>query len=208
MIYWTKSLRREDGVDNPCNEIWLQTDRQTPLKNRFPYYHFRQVCQFGIGVNNSICLIYFSELNLKLNMHCLKTFMGMQAFLSRNQGFFWKSGDFKTNRNMPPAKKRKTGVNNKETVSAPSSMAEVPKCCLLLRDWINDLYTCRHGSTEEKAWPVGHGGSFQEIVQRCFDETDRLLGDSVNFAKTIGLIGRDADINVFAQKFLIFKDPF
>jgi len=109
---------------------------------------------------------------------------------------------------MPPAKKRKTGVNNKETVSAPSSMAEVPKCCLLLRDWINDLYTCRHGSTEEKAWPVGHGGSFQEIVQRCFDETDRLLGDSVNFAKTIGLIGRDADINVFAQKFLIFKDPF
>ena len=66
----------------------------------------------------------------------------------------------------------------------------------------------RHGCTEEKAWPVGHGGAFQDVVQRCFGETDRLLEDSVNFAKTIGLIGRDADINVFAQKFLVFKDPF
>lgn len=73
---------------------------------------------------------------------------------------------------------------------------------------INDLYTWRHGCNEEKAWPVQHGGSFQEIVQRCFGEMDGLLEESVNFAKTIGLVGRDADINVFAQKFLIFKDLF
>ena len=103
-------------------------------------------------------------------------------------------------------KRRRVAANNKEPAVAPSSMSEVPKTCLVLRDWINDLYASRHGASEEKAWPVGKGGSFQEVVQRCFNDSDQLLADSLSFAKSIGLLGRDADLQVFAQRFLVMKD--
>jgi hypothetical protein len=97
-------------------------------------------------------------------------------------------------------------MNAKESVPTPASMAEVPSVRLTLRDWINDVFSWRHGTGEEKAWPVVHGESFEEIAQRCFGDRDRLISDSFQFAKTIGLVGRDADPDVFAQRFLVIKE--
>ena len=105
---------------------------------------------------------------------------------------------------MAPAKRRKTGQNLKDPVTAPSTMADVPPVCLGLRDWINELHSYRHGVEEEKPWPLGKGGSFLDIVQKCFQHNnERLLTDSLTFAKTIGMVGRDADMDTFAQKFLV-----
>ena len=106
---------------------------------------------------------------------------------------------------MVAPKRRKIGVNNKETVVQPSTMADVPPACLCLRDWINDLYGMRHGTDDSKAWPLEKGGSFLEVTQRCFGNMDRLLSDSLGFVKAVGIVPRDSDLDAFANRFLAMK---
>lgn len=105
------------------------------------------------------------------------------------------------------AKRRRITSNNKEVVMAPTTMTDVSPVRVALRDWINDLHSMRHCLPEDqkRAWPVECGGSFLEVVQRCFRRPDRLLADSLAFCKALGIIARDATTEDFQKKFLAMK---
>ena len=110
---------------------------------------------------------------------------------------------------MAPARKRQrtSGQNNKLTTAPAASISDVPQACLELRDWICTAYAARHGGGEKRKFPLYEGGSFLELVQRCWADEDALLGDSLAFAQAIGIIGQDADVDAFEQKFMTLQDP-
>lgn len=111
---------------------------------------------------------------------------------------------------MPPAKRRKVSQNCKDASTAPTNMKDVAKVCLVLRDWINELYAMRHGvpAEQQRAWPVECGGSFLDVVQRAFSQPDKLLEDSLEFCKRIGLISMSSSTDDFEKRFLFLKAWF
>lgn len=107
----------------------------------------------------------------------------------------------------PPRKRQKvTGLNVKSNVL--SSMADVCEVRICLKDWISDLYAVRHGlgSEPEHAWPVLHGGSFQEIVERCWEDMDTLMEDSLTLLKAVGMMDDAADVSHMEEKWLKLKE--
>lgn len=53
---------------------------------------------------------------------------------------------------------------------------------------------------------VNQGGSFLDIVQRCWSDSDTIIEDSMTFSKKLGLIDSDATAEQFMDKFLTMKD--
>lgn len=110
---------------------------------------------------------------------------------------------------MAPARKRQrtSGQNNKSTAAPAASISEVPPACLELKEWICTAYAGRHGGADKRKFPLCEGGSFLELVQRCWADEDALLSDSLTFCQTIGIIGQDADVDAFEEKFMTLQDP-
>jgi len=110
---------------------------------------------------------------------------------------------------MAPARKRQrtSGQNNKLTAAPAASISEVPQACLELKEWICTAYGGRHGGADKRKFPLLEGGSFLEIVQRCWADEEGLLNDSLSFAQTIGIIGQDANVDAFEEKFMTLQDP-
>lgn len=111
---------------------------------------------------------------------------------------------------MPPRKRARTAANaaanNKNPAQAPQTMADVCDARVKLKDWICEAYQGRHGFSHEKCFPLGKGGSFLEIVERCWgsdsDETSltALIPDSVNFLKKIGILDSSTSESEFLEK--------
>ena len=109
---------------------------------------------------------------------------------------------------MPPKKKARTGSsgasNNKLAGQVPQTMDDVCAARLLLRDWIVEAYRGRHGFSEERKYPLNNGGSFLDIVQKCW--SGEIVRDSVNFLKKIGLVDSAATESDFLDKHCTMKD--
>lgn len=111
---------------------------------------------------------------------------------------------------MPPRKRARTAANaaanNKNPAQAPQTMADVCDARVQLKNWICEAYQGRHGFSQEKSFPLGKGGSFLEIVERCWgsdsDETSltALIPDSVNFLKKIGILDSSTSESEFLEK--------
>ena len=109
---------------------------------------------------------------------------------------------------MAPARKRQrtSGQNNKTALAPAASISDIPRVCLELKDWICTAYAGRHGGAEKRKFPLNEGGSFLEVVQRCWADEDALLDDSLEFAKLIGIISNDSSIDDFQNKFMMLQD--
>lgn len=106
---------------------------------------------------------------------------------------------------MPPRKRARTGpVNTKSVASAPDTVADVAPARIQLRDWIDQAYALRHESSVPKRFPLG--GSFLDIVQRCWCDESTLVADSLDFVKKLGLIGSDATDDDFLDRYCAVKD--
>lgn len=110
---------------------------------------------------------------------------------------------------MAPPRKRAKTTNSKGNVL--SSMDDVCEVRLCLRDWISELYAMRHGlptdgSEPKRAWPVLDGGSFQQIAQRCWDDTNTLMKDSCALLKAVGMLDDSADASHMEEKWLKLKE--
>ena len=110
---------------------------------------------------------------------------------------------------MAPPKKRARVANSKGNV--PSSMDDVCEVRLCLRDWISELYAMRHGlptdgSEPKRAWPIEGGGSFQQIVERCWADMNTLMMDSCELLKAVGMLDDSADVAHMAEKWLKLKE--
>lgn len=64
----------------------------------------------------------------------------------------------------------------------------------------------RHGFNESRKFPLENGGSFLDIVQRCWANQETLVQDSLSFIKKLGIIGSEATDDDFMQKYLTMKD--
>ena len=114
---------------------------------------------------------------------------------------------------MPPKKRARTAANaaanNKNPAQVPQTMADVCDARVQLKDWICEAYQGLHGFSHEKCFPLGKGGSFLEIVGRCWesDEMDltALIPDSVNFLKKIGILDSSTSESDFVEKHCTMK---
>ena len=110
----------------------------------------------------------------------------------------------------PPRKRQKVaGSQNQKTLG--QVMATIKDVCavrIALRDWIQEMHDLRHGlqSDQARAWPVERGGSFQEIVQRCWGDMDRLKEDSLSVLKIMSMVDDAADVTHLEQKWLALQD--
>lgn len=105
---------------------------------------------------------------------------------------------------MPPRKRaRVAGQRGVE----PVAMKDVSPVRLSLRDWVLDMYQSRHGLENDKAkpWPMLQGGSFQEVVQRCWSEMDTLLADSLTFLKLVGMVDETATVLHLQERWMKLK---
>lgn len=116
---------------------------------------------------------------------------------------------------MPPKKRARTSANaaanNKNPAQALQTMADVCDARVQLKDWICEAYQGRHGFSQEKCYPLGKGGSFLEIVGRCWgsdaDEMNltNLIPDSVDFLKKIGILDSSTSESDFMEKHCSMK---
>lgn len=109
---------------------------------------------------------------------------------------------------MAPPRKKARVSNNVKGQASLTSIADVCPVRLCLRDWIGEVYSLRHGLSEEtkRAWPVEDGGSFQMIVARCWNDMDTLLADSLKFLKSVGMADDAADVSFLQEKWFKMKD--
>eukprot|EP00438_Fugacium_kawagutii_P011181 Skav236378 [mRNA] locus=scaffold2027:89794:98542:- [translate_table: standard] len=68
---------------------------------------------------------------------------------------------------MPPKKRQRTSQSNVKTTQ-PQHVSEVAAGRLQLRDWITVVHQGRHGYPEKRKFPLNEGGSFLDVVQRCW----------------------------------------
>ena len=107
----------------------------------------------------------------------------------------------------PPRKRQRvSGQNQKSSGKGPETMSDVPAARIALRDWINDVYSGRHGWQEKRKYPLNHGGTFLDVVQRCFADGEAMVEESLDLAKTLGIIASDATEEVFMGRFMKLKD--
>lgn len=108
---------------------------------------------------------------------------------------------------MAPKKRQRTmGTNNKTSNMAPETLSEVCPARIQLKDWIVQCYQGRHGHEEPRKFPIERGGSFLDIVQRCWGDEESLMETSFDFVKKIGILAADASEQDFLDKFLTMKD--
>lgn len=108
---------------------------------------------------------------------------------------------------MPPAKRRRLtqAANNKTIPHAPETVGDVAPARIQLRDWIDMAYSLRHESGgDDVKWPLG--GTFQDIVQRCWTDDSRLYDDSLAFVKRLGLMDSEAAEEDFLDKYMALQD--
>ena len=105
---------------------------------------------------------------------------------------------------MAPAKKRRTS-NSSKAGKAISDVKDVPPALVVLKDWVREVYDLRHGSDEEKAWPVLSGGSYLEIVQRAWNDSGRLIEDSAKFLRDINLSPASGTEDYLREKWCSWK---
>ena len=120
---------------------------------------------------------------------------------------------------MPPKKKARTSgsnlaANTKTSAAAPATVAEICEARIQLKDWIADAYSGRHGFATERAYPLKKGGSFLDIVSRCwFDETGKagkhvpdIITDSLRFCQKLGIVDSSLQCEDFLEKYFNYKD--
>lgn len=101
---------------------------------------------------------------------------------------------------MPPKKRARTsGGNAKTSMPAPETMDDVCEARVQLKNWVAEAYLGRHGFSTERKFPVNYGGSFLEIVQKCW-EYDAFMDDSAAFLKKIGLVDSATETDAFLEK--------
>ena len=106
---------------------------------------------------------------------------------------------------MPPRKKaRAAPPNTKSVAAAPDNVADVAPARIQLRDWIDQAYALRHESSLPKRYPLG--GSFLEVVQRCWCEEGNFVADSLAVVKKLGIVGSEATEEDFLDRFMGLKE--
>ncbi len=112
---------------------------------------------------------------------------------------------------MPPKKKARTSngnaPNNKLNQEIPKTMADVCQARHLLKDWVVEAYMGRHGFAQERKFPLDQGGTFLDVVRKCWDAMD-FVETSLSFLKQIGLMDHGAHQLDFLEKYCIMKDWF
>ena len=97
---------------------------------------------------------------------------------------------------MPP-KKRARYAAPAPALAPATSMAEVSKVQLKLRDWLQDVHAlrhCTHGSgedgdpTEVKGWPRVKPGTFRSIAQDVWSNKQKLLKRSLELLQKANLM--------------------
>lgn len=106
---------------------------------------------------------------------------------------------------MPPRKKQRISSSNLKT-SQPQNVSEVAAGRLQLRDWIAVVHQGRHGYPEKRKFPLNDGGSFLDVVQRCWCDEDALITDSLALVKKLGIMDSSSTEEDFMNKYLKMKD--
>lgn len=107
-------------------------------------------------------------------------------------------------RAMPPKKRAKTAHNAK--VTQPQNVADVAAGRLQLRDWITLVHQGRHGFPEKRKFPLADGGSFLDVVQRCFGDEDVMIEDSLELVKKLGIMDSSSTVEDFSNKYLTMQE--
>lgn len=107
---------------------------------------------------------------------------------------------------MAPKKRQRTSNNNKAGTLVPEKMSDVSAARIELRDWITQCYQGRHGFSQSRKFPLEDGGSFLDIVQRCFCDEGAMIDKSLDLTKKLGILSADATEDHFAEKFLTLQD--
>ena len=109
---------------------------------------------------------------------------------------------------MPPKKKQRLAPG-KSAGGGLGKASDVPPARMELKAWISDVYAGRHGFAEgvKKKFPLDIGGTFLEVVQRCWADESSMIAQSCEFCKKIGLIKCDSTNDYFAEMFVSMKEP-
>lgn len=107
---------------------------------------------------------------------------------------------------MPPKKRQRTSQSNSKALQ-PQCMTEVAPGRQQLKDWIQVAHQGRHGYPEPRKFPLNQGGSFLDIVQRCWCDEDTLLSDSFDVVKKLGIMDSSSTEDDFIKKYLKMEDP-
>lgn len=109
---------------------------------------------------------------------------------------------------MAPARKKQRTAqsNSKNAGHLPDNISQVAPVRIELRDFISLVHQGRHGFSEDRKFPLHKGGSFLDLVQRCWADETSLIEDSLDFVKRIGLMASDSSVDDFTQKYLTLKD--
>lgn len=106
---------------------------------------------------------------------------------------------------MPPKKRQKL-ANSNSKANAPQTISEVAPGRIELKDWINLVHQGRHGYPEKRKWPLEVGGSFLDLVQRCWCDEDALLTDSLTLVKKLGIMDSASTEDDFIAKYVAAQD--
>lgn len=116
---------------------------------------------------------------------------------------------------MPPRKKAKLAASGAGTTLSVASHDLIPDFQKDTMSTLESIYELRHCTTadvhmESKGllapsnglmpWPVCHGGTFKEIAQRAWEDPDKLLKMSAEFANLSGFLD-SPDPAEFSQEF-------
>lgn len=87
-------------------------------------------------------------------------------------------------------------------------MGDVAPARMELKSCICDVYAERHGFPNDgkKKFPLESGGTFLDVVQRCWSDESSMVTLSCEFCKRIGLIKCDSTEDYFVEKFLAMKE--
>ena len=108
---------------------------------------------------------------------------------------------------MPPKKRQRTSQSNVKGPSEPQSMAEVASGRHQLKDWIQVAFQGRHGFPEGRTFPLNQGGSYLDIVQRCWSDEDAIITDSLELVKKLGIMDSSSTEDDFIKKYLQLQEP-
>lgn len=103
---------------------------------------------------------------------------------------------------MPPKKKQRMNANAKSDGGPVAmTMDDVSPFQLKLKDWVSQVFSLRHGSSEALSWPIEGGGSILSICQRCWKDKTGLLERACRLLENMG-IGSELNPIVFEDKYL------
>ena len=107
---------------------------------------------------------------------------------------------------MPPRKKaRAAPANNKNANQVPESVKDLAHARVLLKDWVAEAFSLRHSTeTDHKKFPLG--GSFLDVVQKCWAEDSTLIEDSMKVLKKLGVISSEMSREDFVKKYMTVQE--